>query len=261
MPASIELAEEYPEELSVVLVESQQHPRSEWLRMAYMREWAGRGAMWTDEWIGDFGASRLPRAALLSRTGRVLFIGHPITEHEQLERALEVGLAAVGDPGGDLSPALRKAVRSFEQGKWSRALEAIEGLRAARQDPDSAQVRALLLERISRRIARGSRLLEERRFTLAAEQSRLLKRRLRGDGVPQEYRDRVDAWDATLEADGIEEELAADRELEALQARMRAAGPDDQAEELREFLERRAGTFAARRAEDLLALVRAGESP
>lgn len=252
MPASIKLQERYGDDLTVLFVESQGATRDKAEAFAMARRWLGTNAMWTTERPVQSPGRTLPSFVLLSASGETLLSGNPLSQHGAIEEAIEAEIRRAKDAPLGTPSALKKAWKLFAKGELADAVAEAE--RVAASKPEDAPAARASIERFLDRAKREVRCLEhmvaEGAFVAALERSEDLAGRLAG----LEPARAVTAVRERLASDELAGELAADRALTAVEARIAEKGPRNYVKDLERIATKHAGTKAAERAEHLARL-------
>lgn len=250
MPASLDLAEEYGDDLVVIFVESQGASRAQAELYAYGRKWMGAGAMWTTEAPFQAGSPGLPATVLLSSDGEVLLTGNPLELRQKIDDAVEAEVETVRKGPKGLARSLRRSWIDFANGKYASAFSGARDHLDGKDGDSAVEVLAVFDRRLQRRIARVERMIAGGHYLEAAERLEDLAKGVRG---LEDYEGAVQHLRARLAADDLEDELAAARAFAKIQAKAWDEGLERGVlRSLERFLSRYPESRAAERARHLL---------
>ena len=254
VPSAMKLAEEYGDELAVLMVECQGAKPDQMASFALGQKWLGNGAMWTTERVFNLGLEGIPQSALISPEGEIILAGYTSDIHGQLEDKIAelVGDARKAPAGAPKS--LSKAWQEFAAGRYAKAVAAAQAVAA---DPAHADAQAaaetvtLFQKRITAKIDRAAWQAENGYPVQGLASLEKLEAGLKGGDA--ELAQRVTELAARTRAN--EKELAAAAALGKLEEKLYTEGPCEKSQKkLQEHAEKFAGTKSAERAKLLAQL-------
>lgn len=244
MPASVRLAEELGDDVSVILAST--GDRLEVIEeFALRRHWLGGPAMWAFEAPVTKSGGSIPWAVVLSSDGEVIFDGSPV--HSKIRELIDEDLrdARRGPDGADSTS--RAAWREFLSGDAADAIEKLE-----ESDHESAPVVLAEIEsRIERDLRRAAWTLDNGFLTEAAE--RIEDVVILTEETP--FAERAEALAEELESEARKDERDAARKFDRLVEQLYEDGPSRNLERsLTRIAEDLPGTGTAARAARLARL-------
>lgn len=253
MPSAIELANQYGDDLHVILVESQGSSQDEAERFAWGKGWMGSPALWTTERPVVSGANGLPNYVLLGADGAVLSKGSSTRDKSKVEDLIADAVSNLGDPPDDAPKSLKKAYSSFADGDFDKAIATCEKAIEKGDDVDAAE--ALIDEfvgRLESRIAFMGRMIDD---GFAIEAQTHFEAFEKGAEDVVAIAESFAALSERFESDAFEAELDAQTALEKALKKAYADGIDSKtAKKLRDIAEDHAGTVTAERASHLASM-------
>lgn len=246
---------EFGGDFQVLLVEVQGHSMAEVEKFALQRGWLGNDAMWTTQRPFATHGRGIPHAALLDVEGRVILEGNPLAMAKDFKTAIaeQIALRKKGPPS--LAKELRSIWRDRVQGKFAAAIAEATKLAEAGGDHAEAAAAEASAARAAGEAAatRVNRLLEQGRYTLAADLLRDFEKGAKGDDAlaqsAAELRER-------LESDELEAERDAEKSILKLERLLLEKGAEAvPAKAVKKFLEKHGDTKASARAQHLLTLL------
>jgi hypothetical protein len=252
--AAITLAEEYKDEVTVILVESQGLSQEEADAFALKKNWLGTPAMWTTERPFDTGARGIPNCALLSNEGEVLFKGHPISMKKKIDEEIKTQLTAIKKGPKEAPKSVKKAWVDFGKSKYAAALKALAKVAAAGRDDAQAaeETLALFNQRIQGKVSLVKQMIEEGYVLEAMGRIDSLASGCKG---LENFEPEINELKDSLASPEMKPEISAAESLAKLTKKIYANGLDTGLKKaLVKFTEKHEGTKAAEFAHRLIAL-------
>jgi hypothetical protein len=259
VPTAVELQTEYGDAIQVILVESQNAEDEDMLAFALKHKWLGNRAIWTSERPFSTGGSGLPSYALLGPDGAVLLIGNSANDHSKIKDAIEEMVKKGSSAPKGTPESVAKLYRELDKGNYAKVVTEAQkaAVKAAGKDP-AVEKAARALEtaagaKLDREIARVKALAGQGRYSAAQQASEALGKGAKGH---HDFEAKAAELGKLFEGPEVQQEVAAERELERLAAELFVDGAKDAkaAKKLRKFAETNSGTKAGERAATLAAL-------
>lgn len=252
VPHSLELAKDYADDLTVVLVEAQGASRDEAEFYAYKKRWMEPPALWTNEVPFRSGGTGLPRFVLLSADGDVLMKGDPLRMRKEIDEAIEEEIKRVRKGPKGTPRGLQRAYDAFADGRFGQALSLSQKIKSGRYGDQATVALASFHDLIERRFVRIERLIQRGYYAQAETE---LEKLVKGGKGADVLVARAEAHLKELRAPERKVELDADRAFQELQLKARSKGLTKGVQrELERFYQQRKGTRAGDRARHLLSL-------
>jgi len=254
VPASFELLEKYGDKMALIFVESQGTARDVMEGVVWNRKWMGRGGMWTTERPFSSGSRSLPSFILLSREGKVILKGHPLSLKKEIEKVVASEAAKWGKPPEGMPKTLRTTWLEFERERYTRAFVAAKKVAEAGTEDSSAAEKTLktFRRRIEAKFEQVTWLIDNGYLIKADDMAESLVKALKGN---EEFEPRAREMRARLGSQELKQEMAAARALGRIEKKLMSDGlTSSVADKLRKFATNQEGTMAAKRAVYLAAL-------
>ena len=252
MPAAVKLQEEYGEDLQVLFVHSQRGSEQDVVRRQLERKWLGGRSMWTNEYPFSTGSGGLPNFALLDADGRVVMKGISTRLMKPMEEKIAELVKAGKDAPEDLPKPVAKAFVDLRKGEYTKALavldKQIEKPSGGKAEIAEAamQVRGQLLERAEAHLGR-LRWMAENGYAEDAQDG--LKDFIKVAKGGESVQEGIAALQANFKSADMKAELSAAGDLRKLEKKMYEDPKGKHRRSLEKFVEKHAGTKAAKRAE------------
>lgn len=260
MPASIELAKTYGDDLAIIFIECQGLNPVQAESFAYGKKWMGTTAMWTTERPCRSGSRGLPNFVLLSAEGKVLLKGHTNSLKKQIEDLIkkEVSQAKKGPLGAPKS--FKKIWGDFGKGKYAAACAALRKIESSEKKEAEAakQTLEVFQGRIESRIQRTAWMIDNGYLPEAKEQVESLTKSVKG---LEEFEASVKELGERLASPDLKAEWTAAKAFAKIEKAIHKNGLDDKmVKQLEKFRAKQEGTMAANRAAHLVNLAAESES-
>lgn len=244
----MKLAEEFGEDLGIILAECQGATFDQMERFVWDQGWMGNHALWSLERPVQMTGNGLPHYVLLGADGRVLSSGHPESDHGKIVELIEGELKSASRVPKDTPKELEKAWKEFNAGKWAKGIELARALGDAGGD-GAAAAQELSFEfeaRVGAKVARVERMLEQGCIAEATTLLGDLENQARGVEAVAE---RLTKLRESLASDAVKKEAEAEAALAAILEKCYEDGLDEKSSKrLAKLAEAHAGTKAGERA-------------
>jgi len=254
---ALKMQEQYGEDLTVLFVEAQGHEDTEVEKFILGKKWLNDRSIWTTERPFNVEGSGIPKAALLGIEGEILWTGHPVSAHSEVDKlvASEIRRAKKGPKG--LGPIAAKSWADFEKGSYAGAIRALEEIPDDSAESEAARkLSASFTARAEAKVRRLAWLIENAEFEQADKLAPRLVEALAGHPVLEpEAKDLADR----LASQELALERAAAKALEKIEKRIAKDGLDDAVlRQLQGVVDKHPETGAARRASRMVSLLQQG---
>jgi hypothetical protein len=258
VPAALELAQRYPDDLMPLFVERSGRSFDDMLRVACRQRWLCSDALWTCEQPAGLEVMPAPSFVLTSIWHRGVLTGDLVADRAALEAAVEVVVRQRRLGEDDLPDEAHAAWKACAEGQWIAALK-LRGAaekRRARGQPGDAEAADVLDEQL--------RLLDDvlmNELQIAEGMTRSgsgVEGRRRAETIWKEVKDlpadhrlrrTTDSLIQSVHHETLSAELDASEALAKLQDKLCRAGPSGSlAASFRKLAKEHTGTGAAERA-------------
>ncbi len=256
VPSAMKLAQQYGDDLAILLVECQGATDDKMASFALGKKWLGNGAMWTTERVFNLGFEGIPHSALLSPEGEIVLAGYTQEIHGQLEEKIAELVEATKRAPADAPKSLHKAWKDFGKGNYANAIDAARKVSESATGDEATRATetiALFEQRIGARIDRAEWQVANGFASGGVGRLAELAKALDDQSALGQ---RVADLLAKARADGAE--LDASEALAKLERKLYEEGPDEKlAKRLIDLAEDHEGTRSAARARRLASLITA----
>ncbi len=242
------MAREYGSDLALIFIESQGSNNEQAEKFAWQKKWMGTDAIWSSESPFNTGSNGLPNFVLLSATGEVLLKGNPLSMHNAIEEAVVAEIEkAKGAPEGT-PKALVKSYKAFAKGQFGKAI--MEARKVAEKGGEEAEdataAAAFFVEKVQAKYARADWMISNGFYMKADGMLNNLKKGVKG---VEDFSETATELVGKLEADDMQEEMAAAKVFAKLEEKLIEDGLDDKlVKKLTKFASKYEGTKAGDRA-------------
>lgn len=250
VPSAVKLSQQYGEDLAILFVEVQGATPDKMASFALRQKWLGNSAMWTTERPFSLGLQGIPHSALIDANGKVVMAGYTSEIHSKMEKKIAELVKEAKEAPEGTPKALEKAWKELAKGRYAAALKEARAVAENPRSADSEAAQQSIAEfnrRAESEIARAAWQVENGCVASAMERIERIAKAVEGEA---ELAERVK--ELRSKAESNRQELDAARELQKIESKLYAEGPDAKHEKaLQKLAEKYAGTRAAARASKL----------
>lgn len=248
------MQEAFGDDLTVLFVEAQGHDDAEIEKFALGKSWLNERSIWTSERPFEIAGNGIPKAALLSIEGEILWEGHPVSAHGEIEKLVTAEIKRAKKGPKELGPVAAKAWGEFEKGNHAAAIALLEEVPADSPEKDAARkLAASFTARASAKVSKLSWLIENAEFEQADKLAPALLKSLAGHATLEP---KAKELAQSLASQEMAAERAAAKALDKVEKRIAKDGLDEGAlKQLQGVVEKHPDTRAAKRASRMVRLV------
>ncbi|MCB9909672.1 MAG: hypothetical protein H6829_05320 [Planctomycetes bacterium] len=220
------MAEEFGDDLGILLVESQGATPEEAEKFCWGKKWMGNGAMWTTERPFDTGAPGLPNFVLLSNTGEVLLMGNPLAMHGAIHDAISAEIEKAQSPPEGSPKSLAKAWKALQHGDYDKAiLEARKVAEKGGEDAEDATATAtLFVAKVQAQLDRVEWMLANAYLVEAQELLESLSKATKGI---DDFQAKTTELAAKFDSEEMKAEMEAAKAFAKIEEKLKEDGLDD----------------------------------